>query len=388
MTLFKREYFLSEDLMEEAYSDEPLRFSRMGFNISAPHMHAFCLENLDVQPGNSILDIGCGSGYITAACAYLAGEEGFCLGLDIHQHIIDFCESNIKKVQEKENIKLANIKLMNRNCFLPLLDDMKFDRIHVGARCPESHIQYLYDLLNEGGIIVTPYGDQMLVAKKQSDGTMSEEFKLSVRYGDLTLPSESEIREAKREVEKYRASKIIVPESTFENDMKSLTYDEKNADIIFPFEDGKIYAHRAVLEARSPVFNAMFSSNMKESEKVVQTIKPEGKKEIMEEFLRYLYTDKCEINEFNCVELLQVASYYKVDRLIALCEVVIKENVSIDEAANILFIADRYGANQLKSFILEYIIDNLDEVMKTESYQQLDNDLINMILLRLKSKLN
>lgn len=388
MTLFKREYFVNEDLMEEAYSDEPLRFTRMGFNISAPHMHAFCLENLDVQPGNSVLDIGCGSGYITAACAYLAGEDGFCLGLDIHQHIIDFCEKNIKNAQEKENVKLAPIKLMNRNCFLPLLDDMKFDRIHVGARCPESHLKYLYDLLNVGGIIVTPYGDQMLIGKKQSDGTVTEEFKLSVRYGDLTLPSESEIREAKREVEKYRASKIIVPESTFEEDMKSLMNDEKYADIIFPFENGKIYAHRAILSLRSPVFNAMFSSNMKESEKVVQTIKPEGSMEIMEEFLRYLYTDKCDINESNCVELLKVASYYKVDRLINMCELLIKENVSIEEAANILFIADRYGANQLKSFILEYIIDNLDEVMKTESYQQLDNDLINMILLRLKSKLN
>lgn len=44
---------------------------------SAPHMHAMCLDNLNVQPGNIILDIGSGSGIFTAYCAFIAGPVSY-----------------------------------------------------------------------------------------------------------------------------------------------------------------------------------------------------------------------------------------------------------------------------------------------------------------------
>ena len=48
-----------------------VRLDAMGFNVSAPHMHATCLEALDLQPGHSFLDIGSGCGLVTAAAAFL-----------------------------------------------------------------------------------------------------------------------------------------------------------------------------------------------------------------------------------------------------------------------------------------------------------------------------
>ena len=50
-----------------------VRLDAMGFNVSAPHMHATCLEALDLQPGHSFLDIGSGCGLVTAAAAFLVG---------------------------------------------------------------------------------------------------------------------------------------------------------------------------------------------------------------------------------------------------------------------------------------------------------------------------
>jgi protein-L-isoaspartate(D-aspartate) O-methyltransferase len=96
MLAIPRQYFVTEDLLPDAYSDNPLRFSRMGFNISfvltfsfayetyrAPHMHAMCLENMDIQPGNIVLDIGSGSGLLTAYAAYLTGPVSLSIMLDL-----------------------------------------------------------------------------------------------------------------------------------------------------------------------------------------------------------------------------------------------------------------------------------------------------------------
>ena len=51
-----------------AYHDSP---QPLGYNatISAPHMHGFCLEWLadSLAPGNKVLDVGSGSGYLCAA---------------------------------------------------------------------------------------------------------------------------------------------------------------------------------------------------------------------------------------------------------------------------------------------------------------------------------
>jgi protein-L-isoaspartate O-methyltransferase len=55
-----------------AFAPAQVRIDAMDFNVSAPHMHATCLEALDLQPGHAFLDIGCGCGLVTAAAAFLA----------------------------------------------------------------------------------------------------------------------------------------------------------------------------------------------------------------------------------------------------------------------------------------------------------------------------
>ncbi|GMF58415.1 unnamed protein product [Phytophthora fragariaefolia] len=63
----------------QAYQDAP---QRLGFEqtISAPHMHAYALELADVAIHNvqhpRVLDVGAGSGYLTACLGHLVDQDG------------------------------------------------------------------------------------------------------------------------------------------------------------------------------------------------------------------------------------------------------------------------------------------------------------------------
>ena len=65
------------------YMDSP---QSIGYNatISAPHMHAHALELLRdrLQEGARALDVGSGSGYLTACMAHMVGETGCVVGIE------------------------------------------------------------------------------------------------------------------------------------------------------------------------------------------------------------------------------------------------------------------------------------------------------------------
>lgn len=63
------------------YKDAP-QVLGCGATISAPHMHAYCLEILGEQlkPGARCLDIGSGSGYLCAVMAHLVNPPGAASG--------------------------------------------------------------------------------------------------------------------------------------------------------------------------------------------------------------------------------------------------------------------------------------------------------------------
>lgn len=52
LTVCARDLFVPARYRGEAFIDTPIRLQEYDFNISAPHMHATCLEALEIQPGH------------------------------------------------------------------------------------------------------------------------------------------------------------------------------------------------------------------------------------------------------------------------------------------------------------------------------------------------
>lgn len=87
-----RHRFLPAADLEEAYADETVITKRDGDGValscaSMPSVVAMMLQQLGIQPGQRILEIGAGTGYNAALLAHLTGDDGLVTTVDIDPEV-------------------------------------------------------------------------------------------------------------------------------------------------------------------------------------------------------------------------------------------------------------------------------------------------------------
>lgn len=75
------------------------------------------------------------------------------------------------------------------------------------------------------------------------------------------------------------------------------------------------------------------------------------------------------------MELLNIADLYQLPYVVQICENYLFQNVSVTNAAYLFHIADRYHANQLRQYILHYILAEIEQVEETIDFINLPQDL-------------
>lgn len=179
-----------------AYEDSPQTIG-YGATISAPHMHASAAESLlpyiRTDRECRILDIGSGSGYLTAVFAHLIGEQGKVVGIEHIEPLAKMARENMANSADGramlESGKVEFVVGDGRKGYPPAAP---YDAIHVGAAAKELHPE-LVDQLKAPGRMFIPVEDEggwgsqyIWVVDKDEKGEVKKRRDMGVRYVPLT----------------------------------------------------------------------------------------------------------------------------------------------------------------------------------------------------------
>ncbi len=152
-----REYFVPDHLKVYAYSDTPLPIG-YGQTISAPHMVAIMTEELHVEPGDKVLEIGTGSGYQAAILAHIVSKQP-----GGHVYTIE----RIPQLASRAVVNIANARPDLLDFITVIVGDgskgvelfQPYDKIIVTAAAPRIP-EPLLQQLRPGGVMVIPVGNR------------------------------------------------------------------------------------------------------------------------------------------------------------------------------------------------------------------------------------
>lgn len=157
--------FVLKEYQNQAYEDYPLLIG-YGATISQPTTVAIMLENLNPETGDRVLEIGTGSGYLTALLAEIA-KNGIIFSIEYVPELKKFAQENLKKYNFK------NIKLFVGNGKMGLVNYAPFDKIISSASGDQIPGEWK-NQLKIGGKIVAPVKDNLIVLNKLSEKEFRE----------------------------------------------------------------------------------------------------------------------------------------------------------------------------------------------------------------------
>jgi protein-L-isoaspartate(D-aspartate) O-methyltransferase len=194
-----RHLFVPSTPLEEAYADRVIPTKRVGDKLisssSQPAIMAIMLEQLGLEPGHQVLEIGAGTGYNAALISHIVGETGRIITVDIDEDIVaSACEHLAAG-------GFDNVQVVCSDGGYGHADAAPYDRIILTVGAPDITPAW-WQQLKPGGRLVLPLGimgeQQLSVAFERTDDHLMslsiEDCGFMTLRGALAAPITSRIQ--------------------------------------------------------------------------------------------------------------------------------------------------------------------------------------------------
>jgi protein-L-isoaspartate(D-aspartate) O-methyltransferase len=173
-----RERFVRDEHVERSAEDTPLPLDDEGLaTISAPHAYVLSYRLLELSPGDSLVELGAGSGYGAALAAFIVGREGSVLTFEIDQKLAEWAARTLAAE--------PNVKVVHADAMTSAAEWGRAKKVVATFAVSELPEPWL-DALPEGGRLVAPVGprdrDQRLVLASRQHGRIVQTEHGAVRY--------------------------------------------------------------------------------------------------------------------------------------------------------------------------------------------------------------
>ncbi len=168
-----REAFVAETHQKLAYTDVELPLG-FGHKMMKPVIEGRTLQALDLQPGDEVLEIGTGSGYLSACIGALAREV---LSLEIEPELATGARANLDRTGLGTNVRIETADALSWTT------ERKFDVVVVTAAV-DTIPSHFVSLLRPGGRLfvirgTSPVMEAVLV---KADGSIESLFETDIEY--------------------------------------------------------------------------------------------------------------------------------------------------------------------------------------------------------------
>lgn len=157
--------------LSRIYQDEPLALVHPIGDVvlsaqSKPSFIFSLLNQLRIEPGQTVLEIGSGSGWLAAVIASLVGPEGQVFGLEILHELAELSQNALAKAG------VQNLRIIEGDAISGYPDGAPYDCVVITARAPEVPA-WLFEQLKVGGRLIVPIevpggGDCMFLMERDN----------------------------------------------------------------------------------------------------------------------------------------------------------------------------------------------------------------------------
>jgi protein-L-isoaspartate(D-aspartate) O-methyltransferase len=147
MSHVPRHEFVAVDYRDQVYEDHPIPIGE-GQTISQPYIVAIMLQALALDSSDVVLEVGTGSGYLTALLAELARQI---YSVERHASLARTAQATL------DRLGYINVEVLVGDGGDGFPDRSPFDAVIVSAAAPQIPPP-LFEQLREGGRMIVPVG--------------------------------------------------------------------------------------------------------------------------------------------------------------------------------------------------------------------------------------